>query len=163
MEISHALGRKTASELTQLEGLPARERQVARIVYANGPMTANAVQQRLLPEISNGAVRSMLVRLVAKGILSRRWGERGRSQNFLYFPAITNEQLRFGAIKRLSDEYFSGSLLDVAVALIDLLDDPSISSLESSENAVLLQTVRLARHSGKRERLDYRTEFSPDR
>ena len=154
---------KTAFDLTQLEGLATRERQVAKIVYANGPITANAVQQRLYPEISNGAVRSMLVRLVAKGILSRRWGKRGRSQNFLYFPAITNDHLKFGAIRRLSDEYFSGSLLDVAVALIDLLDDPSISSLDSSQNAVLLQTVRLARHSGQRERLDRRPEFSPDR
>jgi len=105
----------------QLERLARREREVATIVYAYGPMTASQVQERLSDEISNGAVRSMLVRLVGKGILTRRWGRRGRGQTFIYAPAITSDDLKFDVIRRVTVEFFDGSLVDVATTVAALL------------------------------------------
>lgn len=122
MQTSSLPSRKIDATLPmQVQRLAVREREVAAIVYANGATTANEVQKRLSDEISNGAVRSMLVRLVAKGILARRWGKRGRGQNFIYTPAITSDDLKHDAIKRVTVEYFNGSLVDVAITVADLL------------------------------------------
>jgi predicted transcriptional regulator len=103
----------------QVERLAAREREVAAVVYSNGPSTANEVKDRLSDKISNGAVRSMLMRLVAKGVLRRR--KRGRGQAFVYIPAITGDHLKSHAIQTLALEYFNGSLADLIAGIADLM------------------------------------------
>lgn len=103
--------------------LAAREREVATVVYTHGAPTAKYVLSCLSAELSSGAVRSMLVRLVKKGILRRAWGKRGRSQEFIYMPAITPETVRRNALQLLADRYFDGSLLSVAQTVLALLDE----------------------------------------
>lgn len=105
--------------------LPAREREVAVAVYTLGGCTAKQVQSRLSDPISNGAVRSMLTRLVAKGVLLRRWGNRGRGNGYVYFPALTTSGIRQTAIRQLSEGYFGGSLENLAEEVSKLLHDRS--------------------------------------
>ena len=94
----------------QVEQLSWRERQVAMAVYRFGYATAKDVEAELGGEVSNGAVRSMLVRLVAKGLLTRRRGGRGAGCRDLFIAALSIEHARARALSTLADEFFSGSL-----------------------------------------------------
>lgn len=103
----------------EVQKLFSREREVATIVYARGSATATDVQGRLSTRLSNGAVRSMLQRLVCKGILTRR--RRGRHGAYVYLPALTTALVRENALVQLADEYFAGSLHRAALAMVNLL------------------------------------------
>lgn len=105
----------------EVQKLFSREREVATIVYARGFATATDVQERLSTHLTNGAVRSMLQRLVGKGILTRR--RRGRHGAYVYLPALTTALVREKALVQLADEYFAGSLHRAALAMVDLLRD----------------------------------------
>lgn len=120
----------------EVMSLAWREREVAAIVYAQGAPTAKDVQSSLSADVSNGAVRSMLVRLVNKGILRRRWGSRGRGHQFIYMPAVTPADTKCNALRTLTDRYFDGSLISVARTLLTLLEKNQLSEGEFEEAAV---------------------------
>src|SRR4051794_11151281 len=106
----------------QVEALVGREREVALLVYERGRCTAKDFETLLTPPIpTNGAIRSMLVRLTRKGVLKRHWGGRGRSREFLYVPAITPVHVRQGAIQQMAQEHFDGSIVDVILEAVQLL------------------------------------------
>jgi predicted transcriptional regulator len=111
----------------QVLRLASREREVATIVYAQTGATARQVEAQLSTVMTNSAVRSMLSRLVRKGILSRRAieGTRGRGQEFLYLPALTEADLKMRALKRLSEDFFAGSLTETARLLQLLVEQES--------------------------------------
>lgn len=99
--------------------LPPREREVATVVYTKGQATANQVVARLSQPISNGAVRSMLNRLVGKQILKR--DRKVRYGAFTYRPAQKTPVLVEQAFRQVATDYFSGSLHRTAVAIVDLV------------------------------------------
>jgi predicted transcriptional regulator len=97
--------------------LPRREREIAGIVYARGEASAALVCEALSDPISNAAVRSMLTRLEAKGVLRRR----KVGNRFLYAPAASDREAREAALRRVSRDYFGGSLAEMAAAVTDLV------------------------------------------
>ena len=102
-----------------LTRLPPREQEVATIVYLNTSITANEVQEALPTEISNSAVRSMLNRLVEKGVLRRsRAGAK-----FFYGPAFLLPGIQDRALERVAEDFFGGSLFDAADRLLKLIAD----------------------------------------
>ena len=106
--------------------LAGREREVATIVYERGAATARAVEAALSVRITNAAIRSMLQRLVAKGVLTREFGARGRRLSAVYMPAVTLDHVKDDAIQTICRRYFDGSLLNVALRVLDLLaEQPS--------------------------------------
>lgn len=106
----------------QVTRLAQREREIATFIYEAGACTAKDIEPCISPPISNGALRSMLVRLVKKGILRREWGKRGRGQQFVYVPSIMPEDVKRRAIRQLSDLYFEGSLLTMMMEVFESLD-----------------------------------------
>ena len=100
-----------------LARLAGREREVAGIVYSCGRgISADEVRLALGDPLSNSAVRSMLSRLAAKGLLTtRRAGKK-----YLYLPAIADAQAREEALLTLARDYFSGSLAEAAMAMLAL-------------------------------------------
>lgn len=104
-----------------------REREVATIVYSNGAQTAKDVVYLLAGSISNGAVRSMLNRLVAKKILVRSWGAPGRGRQYVYTPAIMPSDVRLRAVHSVAEIYFEGSLVEVARTVLALLEESGSS------------------------------------
>lgn len=100
-----------------LARLGGREREVAEIVYGWGRgITAEEVRVALSDPLTSSAVRSMLKRLVAKGLLrARKTGHK-----FLYLPAIADDAARDAAIVRLAQDYFAGSLAEAAMAMLAL-------------------------------------------
>jgi predicted transcriptional regulator len=133
----HASGRRGGSRFgwlpPQVRALAEREREVATIVYRRGASTAIDVEDRLSPRITNAAVRSMLVRLIKKGILVRERGTRGRGQQCVYLPAITLADVKERAIRELAGRYFQGSLLTLALEALDFMASPSDGDRELME------------------------------
>ncbi|HEY5711663.1 MAG TPA: BlaI/MecI/CopY family transcriptional regulator [Allosphingosinicella sp.] len=102
-----------------LARLAPREREIASIVYANGMLSAEEARRHLVKPLSNSAIRSMLTRLEAKGVLrKRKVGNR-----YLFGPAVAGQKLREEALRRLCDDYFGGSPLDAALALVAMADE----------------------------------------
>lgn len=105
-----------------VQKLASREREIATIVHIHGAATAKEVEAELSPPLSNSAVRIMLSRLVEKGILSRCGGRKGGgSHEAIYSPSGSAGKLRQKALKDLSEQYFDGSLLDVAATALRIL------------------------------------------
>lgn len=112
----------SASMLQRPQGPPlarllGREREVAGIVYACGRgISADEVRLALSDPLSSSAVRSMLTRLAAKGLLvTRKSGKR-----YLYLPAIADGAAREKALLRVAQDYFGGSLAEAAMAMLAL-------------------------------------------
>jgi predicted transcriptional regulator len=73
----------------------------------------------------------MLFRLVRKGNLKRELGKRGRGNKFTYFPAITPKEVKWRALKQLSEQYFEGSLRTMMSELSDAIGTSGEPSLKS--------------------------------
>lgn len=103
----------------QVRELPPREREIARIVYVLGPTTARDIEERLSVPVTNATVRTVLNRLIRKGIVQRR--KLDNINKYLYAAAITDREVKQVALRQLSQDYFDGSLVDAAAAMLDLL------------------------------------------
>jgi predicted transcriptional regulator len=125
----------------QVSRLPRREREVAEIVHARGEATAAEVCDALSDPISNAAVRSMLTRLEAKGVLRRR----KEGKRFFYALDGTGEAAREAAMRRLSHDWFGGSLAQAAAALIELAK----AELDLAARAIELAQAPLQTHQAK--------------
>lgn len=99
--------------------LAKREREIAGIVYNKGKATANDVLACVSAPLSNAAIRSMLNRLVAKGILFRRRAVAGKQ--FIYVPAISNSISLERAFQQIAEDYFDGSMDEAFSALTSIL------------------------------------------
>ena len=102
----------------EVEQLLWREREVATIVYRLRAATANEVCENVSGQLHNASVRSMLNRLVAKGILKRTLSGKA----FVYLPALTATDSRTLALRRFADDYFAGSVHLAAQSMRALLE-----------------------------------------
>ena len=127
-------GREIGPLPPQVLNLPRCEREVAMIVYLEGGMTAKLLEARLPRRLSNSALRAMLQRLCAKGILRRQkvngsHMESDRRIPYLYTPAITPEIVRARALQQIARDYFDGSLQRLAEEAVRALqaDGPGMA------------------------------------
>jgi predicted transcriptional regulator len=107
--------RTGAGELPRaVRQLAPRERELAALIYREGALTAKEIAAHIAG-ISNGAIRTMLGRLLAKGILRRRAS--GYGKTFLYLPAIAPADVVEIALKRVAEDFYEGSVLEAAAAI----------------------------------------------
>ena len=99
--------------------LPPREQEIATIVYLHTEVTAKDLELALSNEITNSAIRCMLGRLVAKGVLRRR---KGHGKTFVYSPALLLPDVQERALERVATDYFGGSLHQTLERLVSLLE-----------------------------------------
>ena len=111
-----------------LDRLPRREREVAEIVYARGEASAQDICHALPDRLSNAAVRSMLQRIEAKGIVRRR--KEGRK--YLYSAVLPDRTVREAALRRIAKDYFDGSLVRAARMLDDMVEKEAATRGRSS-------------------------------
>jgi len=95
-----------------------REREIAEIVYSRRSATAKTVQGLLSDELSSAAVRSMLNRLVRKRILGRYRTE--GTLEYIYHPAITDSASLSRAVRQVAEDFFGGSLPEIAASVLRL-------------------------------------------
>ena len=103
----------------ELRKLPPREREIAEMVYRLEAATAKQVVEKLSDPLTNAAVRSMLNRLVRKGILTR-WLMR---RTFIYLPALTRTDSRRIALVEFAEDHFGGSIQRAAETMQQLLHE----------------------------------------
>ena len=101
----------------ELTRLPAREQEIATIVYLRGEATPKEIERVLADGLSNSAIRSMLTRLVAKGVLRRR----KEGKKYFYLPGVNGASVREKALHRVTEDYFGSSYCDAMAALLDLV------------------------------------------
>jgi predicted transcriptional regulator len=99
-----------------IDALPRREREVFETLCRLEASTAAGVRSALSDPLSDSAVRTMLSRLEAKGLVERAAGAEG----FLYRPIQGSEAVAASALRRLIDTFFAGSAASAASALLGM-------------------------------------------
>jgi predicted transcriptional regulator len=111
-----------------LTKLPPREQEIAAIVYLHTNVTAKDLEAALSNAITNSAIRCMLGRLVAKGVLRRR---KGQGKTFVYSPALLLPDIQERALERVAEDYFGGSLSQASLRLFALVREREPEAMES--------------------------------
>jgi predicted transcriptional regulator len=111
-----------------LTRLPPREQEIATIVYLNSEVSAKELEAALSHQITNSAIRCMLGRLVAKGVLKRR---KAYGKTFVYSPAVILPEVQDRALQRVAEEYFGGSLQQAMHRLISLVEKREPATLHA--------------------------------
>lgn len=99
-----------------IEALPRREREVFEALCRLEASTAAGVRAALSDPLSDSAIRTMLSRLEAKGLVARSAGVDG----FVYAPVERTEAVAATALRRMIDTFFAGSAASAATALLGL-------------------------------------------
>ena len=104
---------------------------------ADEPLTAADVAERIDPsrEWSDRTVKTMLGRLLAKGVLAHE--EDGR--RYLYRPAVARERYVAGESRRLVDRLFGGR---AAPLVAHLAESKGLSEDDIAELEALLKELR---------------------
>jgi predicted transcriptional regulator len=111
-----------------LTNLPPREQEIAAIVYLHTDVTAKDLETALSNAITNSAIRCMLSRLVAKGVLKRR---KGQGKTFIYSPALLLPDIQERALERVAEDYFGGSLCQASHRLLTLVRKREPEAIEA--------------------------------
>ena len=95
--------------------LPRREREIMDVIFQLGTeASAEEIRERLSDPPSYSAVRAMLAKLEAKGMVRHR--EKGL--RYVYSPTIARTTARRSALKQLVQVFFDGSREQAVTALL---------------------------------------------
>ncbi|NML07534.1 BlaI/MecI/CopY family transcriptional regulator [Sphingomonas sp. G-3-2-10] len=123
-----------------IESLPRREREVFEVLCSLGEGTASAVRAALAEPPSDSAVRTLLGRLAAKGLITHRTV----SQAYVYAPVPQAEAVAETALQRIVQTFFQGSAASAATALLGM--EPR---LDAEEIEMLQRAIDKARREAK--------------
>ena len=91
------------------------QREIVQIVWANGPVTAEAVRPKLSRPLKESTVRTVLRRLEEKGYITHTVDGR----TFVYDAAEPRGQVAAKAVRRIVDWICNGSVEEVLVGMVD--------------------------------------------
>ena len=97
----------------KISRLGPRQREIAALIYSSAAVTPRYIQERLSERRSLRVVRTLLDRMVAKGLVKRR--QSGRHREIIYLAAIPTPRVREAAVEKLVIEQFGGSLSEAAI------------------------------------------------
>ena len=100
-----------------------------RIVWERGEAAAEDVSEALGSRFKNATVRTVLRRVEQKGYLEHR--REGRA--FIYRPTVDAATAARGAVRRVLDRFYGGSVERLLVGLLDgkMLDARQLSELQA--------------------------------
>lgn len=99
-----------------IDALPRREREVFETLCRLEAGTTAEVRAALSDPLSDSAVRTMLSRLEAKGLVERTSAPDG----VRFSPVQETETVAVGALRRVIDTFFAGSAASAASALLGM-------------------------------------------
>ncbi len=120
--------------------LSRRERQIMDAIYAAGAATAAELVETLPGNPSNSTVRTLLRILVQKGHLKQKHD----GQRYVYRPKRSRPKAAQGALRRVVQTFFDGS---VEQTVEGLLQSPDLQ-LSDDELDRLQQMIENARKEG---------------
>jgi BlaI family transcriptional regulator, penicillinase repressor len=95
--------------------LSRREREIMDVLYALGDTaSAEDIRAKLTDPPSYSAVRAMLVKLEAKGVIRHRT----EGQRYVYSPVTSRTSAQKKAVSQLMRVFFGGSASEAAAALL---------------------------------------------
>ena len=95
--------------------LSRREREIMDVLYALGNnASAEEIRARLTDPPTYSAVRAMLVKLEAKGVIKHR----AEGLRYVYSPVTSRTAAQKKAVSQLMRVFFGGSASEAATALI---------------------------------------------
>ncbi len=115
-----------------IDSLPRREREIFEILCSRGEATAAEVREAMKDAPSYSAVRTMLGRLEAKGLVKHRTVE----QSYVYKSVPQPAKVRESALKSLVKTFFDGSAASAATALLGLTKNLDPNELDALQKAI---------------------------
>ena len=115
--------------------LSRREREILDILFALGNNgSAEEIRERLSDPPSYSAVRAMLVKLEAKGVIRHR----AEGLRYVYSPVSSKSSAQKRAVSKLLSVFFGGSPSQAAAALLkqESWSDDELDSLRAEIEAV---------------------------
>ena len=112
--------------------LPRREREIFEIVCSAGEATAASVRAAMKDAPSHSAVRTLLARLEAKGLLRHRLDE----QTYVYRSVPQPAKVRESALRQMVKTFFDGSAANAATALLGLSKSLKPEEIEALQRAI---------------------------
>ena len=95
--------------------LSRREREIMDVLYALGDTaTAEDIRERLSDPPSYSAVRAMLAKLEAKGVIRHRT----EGPRYVYSPVTSRSTAQKNAVSNLMNVFFGGSASQAITALL---------------------------------------------
>ena len=91
------------------------EREVMQLVWAHGPVTAEAVRKRLSRRLKESTVRTVLRRLEDKGYAEHTVDGR----TYIYHAAEPRSRVAAKAVQHIVDWFCNGSIEEVLVGMVD--------------------------------------------
>ena len=103
------------------------ERAVMQLVWAKGPITAEAVREKLARPLKESTIRTVLRRLEDKGFVTPTVENRA----YIYRAAEARGRVAAKAVKRIVDWFCNGSVEEVLVGMVDfkMLDKRQLEAL----------------------------------
>ena len=115
-----------------IETLPRREREVFETLCRLEKGSVSAVRAAMGGDLSDSAVRTLLARLEAKGLVGRT----ADADGFVYRPSPRPETIAASALRRTVDTFFAGSAASAATALLGLTQRLKPEELDALERAI---------------------------
>ena len=98
----------------KLDELSSRDRQIVEVIFGHGASTAREVMDALPDPPGYSATRSMLSRLVGKGVLERT----KQGHRWVYDIRTSKERIVRRELKRLVNRFFDGSTEAAVLGLL---------------------------------------------
>jgi predicted transcriptional regulator len=115
-----------------IESLPRREREIFEIICSAGEATAAEVRLAMKDAPSHSAVRTLLARLEARGLLRHRLAD----QAYVYKSVQQPAKVRESALRQMVKTFFDGSAANAATALLGLSKTLAPEELEALQRAI---------------------------
>jgi predicted transcriptional regulator len=118
-----------------IDSLPRREREIFELLCSAGEATAAGIRAAMKDPPSYSAVRTLLARLEARGVIRHRVDD----QTYVYKSVPQPAKVRESALKSMVRTFFDGSAASAATALLGLT-----KNLSADEAEALLKAIREA-------------------
>ena len=112
--------------------LPRREREIFEILCSGGDATAAEVRERMADAPSYSAVRTLLARLEARGLVRHHVVD----QAYVYASVPGAEQVKESMLRQMVKNFFDGSAASAATALLGLSRSLKDEELEALQRAI---------------------------
>jgi predicted transcriptional regulator len=115
-----------------LDSLPRREREIFELLCSAGEATAAEIRAAMKEPPSYSAVRTLLARLEARGIVKHRT----QDQAYVYKSVPQPAKVRESAMNQMVRTLFDGSAVSAATALLGLTRSLSHEEIDALQRAI---------------------------
>jgi len=115
-----------------IDKLPRRERELFEILCSVREASAAEIRGRLADPPSYSAVRTMLSRLEARGLISHRADD----QTYIYSTVSQPAKVRRSALNKFIETFFEGSPASAATALLGMSKKLTADEVDALQRAI---------------------------